>query len=151
MAELTRGAIAPLFDRLTGFSAKEGRHSSPSEVEASIARELARLFNTRSGLTLDAYINNELTVIDYGVPDFGGLSPSSQTDIHCLQSVIAKAVQCFEPRLHGVTVQVLAGQIRKPVAVAISGSVTIRMKSIPLSFNLQLDQNSGGLSKAAKS
>lgn len=149
MNELIRGAGLPLFDRLSQSAAADStRLVSPHQVELSIGRELVRLFNTRSRVPLMLFGSANGT-LDYGIPDFTALSPSSTTDMHQLQTAITHAIGCFEPRLKNVNVHAFPAAKGKSAAVAISGEVTIEMKLQPVSFELQLDARHGGLAKAA--
>jgi type VI secretion system protein ImpF len=110
MPKVIPASYAPLFDRLTGLSqdAVDDALLDSSRLKDSLARELLRLFNTTSALTLDRYLDSDLTVLDYGLPDFRTLSVQSATDLDRLARVIEKALRCFEPRLSRVSVQVRA-------------------------------------------
>jgi type VI secretion system protein ImpF len=150
VSELIRGVGVPLFDRLSQAETMEGsRLSTPQELEMSIARELSRLMNARSNLTLKAFAEEDLTVLNYGIPDFMALSAKSHTDMDRLQAGVARAVRWFEPRMKDVIVKAMPGVSGRAAKLAISGTVTIHMKPIPLSFELQLDTRHGGLAKAA--
>lgn len=149
MAELIRGASVPLFDRLLGgVAAPVGQVMTPAQLELSIGRELSRLMNTRSRLTLREFLDGDGTTLDYGVPDFSALSSRSQSDLDLLQAAIAKAIALFEPRLKNVRVTTASSPTNAATYVAISGAVTIDMKLRQLSFDLQLDPRHGGLAKA---
>jgi type VI secretion system protein ImpF len=152
MAELVRGAFVPLFDRLQdseGPSDGLSRLLTPAQLELSIGRELSRLMNTRSPLTLDEYPNSTGTTIEYGIPDIGFLSPQSHADMGRLESAILQAVLFYEPRLNQVTVKAFAPLVvGRPATLLISGSVTIDFKLRQLNFELQLDAQRGGLAKA---
>lgn len=95
------------------------------------------------------YVSDELTVLDYGIPDFVAMSSRSQVDLDRLQIAMTKAVRVFEPRLNNVVVNVMSGATGKTVSANVSGMVTINMRPIPLSFDLRLDPRHGGLAKAA--
>lgn len=149
MAELIRGASIPLFDRLQGGGeVVPGQVMSPAQLQTSIGRELARLLNTRSRLTLREFLDSEGTTLDYGMPDVAALSPRAQSDLDLLQAAIAKAIALFEPRLRNVVVKAALSPVPAAAQVAIHGAVTIDMKLRPLSFELQLDPRHGGLAKA---
>ena len=143
MTELVRGSSVPLFDRLASQEAPGGIGAFlllPEQVEASIARELARLFNTRSRLPLSEYDKGTGTVIDYGIPDFSALSPRRGEDRDALEAALAQAVRQFEPRLQGVKVKVEAVPDRGDVcAVTLSGDIRIGMQQQRVSFTLNLN------------
>jgi type VI secretion system protein ImpF len=148
MAELARGSCVPLFDRLSQTdSVTQGQLMTPQQLELSIARELSRLFNTRSRLTVGEF-SAAVGTLDYGIPDVSSLSPRSQQDMERLQGAVAHAIRCYEPRLKNVKVKAFASASGQAAAMLISGEVTIQMKLQPLSFELQLDARHGGLAKA---
>lgn len=103
------GGRALLFERLAGGGprgAQEGarpfRVHELESLKESVRRELARLLNTRSSAGLDA--RGELSVLDYGLPDFSSLSALSGDDRSKLSALVAQAVAAFEPRLRDVRV-----------------------------------------------
>jgi type VI secretion system protein ImpF len=148
MAELVRGTGVPLFDRLSQTDGvAQGQLLTPQQLELSIARELSRMLNTRSRLSVDAFSSASGT-LDYGIPDVSSLSPRSQQDMERLQVAVAHAVRCYEPRLKNVKVKAFSVTAGQAAAMVISGDVTIQMKLQPLSFELQLDARHGGLAKA---
>lgn len=143
MSELVRGSSVPLFDRLAAQEAA-GRDASwlllPEQLQASIARELSRLFNTRSRLPPSEYHQNSGTVIDYGVPDFSALYARRGDDVAVLESALARAVTLFEPRLSNVTVKV-QGMVQRAdaAAVTVGGDVMIGLKAQRVSFELEMN------------
>jgi len=143
MSELIRGALVPLFDRMS--SADEGLKAdqmlTPDQLESSIARDLSRLLNTRSRLLCAEFLTQTGTTIDYGMPDMSALSSKSQSDLGLLQSVVGHAIGCFEPRLKQVEVKAFASsQFAGGVVLLISGVVSIGLMLRQLNFELQLDQ-----------
>ncbi|HVZ43828.1 MAG TPA: type VI secretion system baseplate subunit TssE [Ramlibacter sp.] len=143
MSELVRGSSVPLFDRLASQEAPGGIGAFlllPRELEASIARELARLFNTRSRLAMSEFASSSGTVIDYGIPDFSSLSPKSGPDREMLEMALAQSVSFFEPRLANVKVRVNPVPERGDVAaVTVSGDVSIGLQQQRVSFALNLN------------
>lgn len=143
MSELVRGSSVPLFDRLATQEAT-GKDASwlllPEQLQASIARELSRLFNTRSRLPLSEFHQNSGTVIDYGVPDFSALYARRGDDVAVLESALAQAVTLFEPRLSNVTVKVQGmAQRADAAAVTVGGDVMIGLKAQRVSFELEMN------------
>ena len=143
MSELVRGSSVPLFDRLTQQEGPEGTGAlllSPDQMQASIARELARLFNTRSRLSLSEMARSTGTVIDYGVPDFSALSPRRGEDRELLERALVQAVTQFEPRLANVKVTVNAVPERGDVAaVVVKADMSVGLQAQRVSFSLNLN------------
>lgn len=103
MSFLFPGGPIPLFDKLDQRAAPPGHESgqglSADGVEASVERELHRLLNSRSRISLSDFAQAELTVLDYGIPDYTALSARSDTDLTRIARAIELAIQRFEPRL----------------------------------------------------
>jgi len=143
MSELVRGSSVPLFDRLAANEGT-GKDASwlllPEQLQASIGRELSRLFNTRSRLPPSEFHQNSGTVIDYGVPDFSALYARRGDDVAVLESALAQAVTLFEPRLSNVTVKV-QGMVQRAdaAAVTVGGDVMIGLKAQRVSFELEMN------------
>jgi type VI secretion system protein ImpF len=68
-------------------------------LRESVRRELHTLLNTRSALPAAVYLERELTVIDYGIPDLSDFSAAHPEDRARLAAVVQRAVAAFEPRL----------------------------------------------------
>jgi type VI secretion system protein ImpF len=102
MPAIASGSPMPLFDRLAANG--EAQLPGADALRASIARELARLLNTRSRLTFDEFAESDGSVIDYGVPDFSDRSLQSGPDRDGIAAAIARAIALFEPRLVDVKV-----------------------------------------------
>jgi type VI secretion system protein ImpF len=109
-------AALPLFDRLcpeaAGLSAGAGRVGPRGDqldargLQASLARDLARLLGTRSPLDSAGHAGRRLSVIDYGLPDLTALWPRSSDDRRRLQQAVEHALHDLEPRLQRTRVQV---------------------------------------------
>ncbi|MGE0331568.1 MAG: type VI secretion system baseplate subunit TssE [Ramlibacter sp.] len=143
MSELVRGSSVPLFDRLATQEGA-GKDASwlllPEQLQASIARELSRLFNTRSRLPPSEFHQNSGTVIDYGVPDFSALYARRGDDVAVLESALTHAVTLFEPRLSNVSVKVQGMAHRADAAaVTVGGDVMIGLKAQRVSFELEMN------------
>ncbi len=108
MSFLLPGGPIPLFDKLDQRAAPTGHEAgqglSADGVEASVECELQRLLNSRSRIGLSGFTQANLTVCDYGIPDYTALSARSESDRVQIAAAIAYAIQHFEPRLHNVTV-----------------------------------------------
>ena len=147
MSEPVRGSSVPLFDRLASGNAGDDNASwllLPEQLQASIGRELSRLFNTRSRLPPSEFHQNSGTVIDYGVPDFSALYARRGDDVALLESSLTRAVTLFEPRIQNVSVKVQGVADRADAAlVQVAGDVMIGLKPQRVSFELEMNPASG--------
>lgn len=144
MARLLAGGVIPLFDKLSQTdNADDGRRShvfTRHAAEQSVIRELGRLTNARSRLTLDEFSAAELTVLDYGIPDYSARSPQSEADRMLIQEAVTKAISVFEPRLSAVEVALLQNPAGKTIArYAIAGNLRIDNISQRINFEIALD------------
>lgn len=109
-------AALPLFDRLcpeaaglgsgVGQAMPRGDRLDARGLQASLARDLARLLGTRSPLGSAEHARRSLSVIDYGLPDLTALWPRSGDDRVRLQQAVLHAITDLEPRLLHPQVQV---------------------------------------------
>jgi len=115
MSTIVRGSPTPLFDRLAADG--EARLPGDDALRASIARDLARLVNTRSRLTFEAFEQSDGSVLDYGVPDFAGRSLVSGPDRERIEAAFARAISLFESRVTDVSVKFApsSGPARRPL------------------------------------
>ena len=103
---------ASLLDRLIDEAPRERRELRPlrtmdrPDIRAAIYRDLGWLLNTRTPLSAEEFDNRELTVIDYGVPDFGKGTPASVKDQKLRAARTERAIRAFEPRLQDVKVSI---------------------------------------------
>lgn len=102
---------APLFDRLVdrepqvAAEPRPQRTLDPRGLRESVRRELERMLNTRSSLPVDRLAEREdLTVLEYGIPDLSAFSAGNEDDQRLLVQLVARTVAAFEPRLRGVRV-----------------------------------------------
>jgi len=108
------GTVRPLlFERFTdagtggGSLGLSGPSGTRADVEASVARELGTLLNTRVSREVDATEPKDRTVLDYGIPDYSGMSSASETDRRTIGRYVERAVRAFEPRLANPRVTVV--------------------------------------------
>ena len=143
MSELVRGSSVPLFDRLASSEAPGGVGAFlllPEQLEASVARELSRLFNTRCRLAPSAMSESTGTTIDYGIPDFSALSPRNGDDRVLIEKGLVQAIGFYEPRMQNVVVKVFEAVGRSDSAMAtVSGDLSIGMTPQRVSFSLNLN------------
>jgi type VI secretion system protein ImpF len=104
---------ASLLDRLIDMAPREKREARPMrimdrpDIRAAISRDLGWLLNTRTPLTAEQFDSRDLTVIDYGVPDFGKGTPENVRDQKQRAARTEKAIRVFEPRLQNVKVSIV--------------------------------------------
>jgi type VI secretion system protein ImpF len=143
MSELVRGSSVPLFDRLASGEVQGATGAFlllPEQLEASIARELSRLFNTRCRLAPSEMHRSTGTSIDYGIPDFSAFSPRHAEDRELIEHGLAQAIGFFEPRMRRVSVTVSEVPGRRDTAVAtVSGDVMIGLRAQRVSFALDIN------------
>ena len=120
MSRIHSGGMVPLFDRLgmelENFDGIENNFLTPNGVEQSVLSELNKLTTTRSRLTFDEYLENDLTVLDYGLPDFTGFSAQNDEHRRLVKSVIIKAIECYEPRLKEVSISITPNSSKKHIS-----------------------------------
>ncbi|HVF68442.1 MAG TPA: type VI secretion system baseplate subunit TssE [Pyrinomonadaceae bacterium] len=145
------GGRALLFERLAGGEpraaqevARPFRVHETDSLKESVRRELVRLLNTRSSAGLDA--RGELSVLDYGLPDFGSLSALSGDDRSKLSALVAQAITAFEPRLRDV--RVTAEGLRsddRALILRLDATLVLGEHSEPVSFPLLAREGKVGL------
>lgn len=142
---------APLFDRLVEKSrdSEEPRPlRTPLNREGlleSVRRELERLLNTRSSLPVDRLEEREeLTVLEYGIPDLSAFSSGKPEDQVRLAAAVARAVSAFEPRLRAPRVSVLGLEDHeRSLALSIDATLVGDPVAEPVSFRTVLGIKSG--------
>ena len=97
------GYSMPLFERLVEDA--DAWLEGESALKDSVARELSRLLNARSRLTMAEFARSECGVLDYGVPDFSERSLHSGADREAILAAVRRAIALFEPRLVNVVVK----------------------------------------------
>lgn len=131
----------PLFDRLIDEQPGFRRESPPLRtldrrgLKESVRRELENLFNQRSSSPAHRLEAVDLTVVDYGIPDFAPLGPGNPDDAAELAGRLQRVIEAFEPRLQEVEVEidVQRGGDRGLEAV-VRGILTIDEVREPVSF-----------------
>src|SRR6202162_2251401 len=100
MSAIANGYPLPLFERLVENA--DASMSGEDALRQSVARELSRLLNARSRLAMEAFLQSEGTVTDYGVPDFSERSLRSGPDRDAIAGAIRHAIKLFAPRVGNV-------------------------------------------------
>lgn len=141
---------APLLDRLVDEDPRRASETVPKraltrrQYRDCVRRDLVWLLNTRT--TTPARFagpssgGGELTVLDYGIPDFGDLFTANRRDWSRLARSIERALRAFEPRLADPAVEVeeQAGDIRR-LAVVITATLIAEKDREPFAFPLVYD------------
>lgn len=110
----------------------------------SVQRELMCLLNTRCPLPGGPSDERNRTIIDYGIPDFSHVGPSSTTEIHQLAQVLERAIAAYEPRLQQVHVTIETAANSQSAAVgSISANLVVGSVNEPVSFPLLLSLKTG--------
>lgn len=109
------GAPVPLLDRLRSqdpadagqddLVSADGVHLTLAGLYASVEQELVRLLSTRAPVGVPLLATLPRSVVDYGIPDFGTLTETSDANRDRLRDAIRDAITAYEPRLSGVTVR----------------------------------------------
>jgi type VI secretion system protein ImpF len=145
MSELIRGLAVPLFDRLSQDDAVSGARYLETEqaIRDSIARELHRLFNTRSSLHLQNFADGNGSVLEYGIPDFSSVSIQNNTEMDVLRRALTLAVERFEPRLGKVSVKFdgRSASTFNSVSVNIASEARIGTELRRMDFEIALDSS----------
>lgn len=140
-----QGFTPGLFDRLDEDSGQASgnkrdiRARALDEAMRSVTRDLQALLNTRSALapaSLAPYPAVFGSIVNYGLIDFAGMCINSDTDQQEICKAVRLAIERHEPRLHKVTVTLLAS---KGAINRVDFVITARLKNAPLtepmSFN----------------
>ena len=148
MSRLIPGGAIPLFDkldqRLTAAANETDQVLSADGLEASVARELARLTNSRSRIPLSEFQEARLTVLDYGIPDTLARSALSERDKLVISEALQRAIAVFEPRLTQIEVTVVPGASGKTVArYLISANLRVAHTIRRINFRIDTGDSNG--------
>ena len=111
-----------------------------SGIRESVVRDLSRLLNTRAPLFGPVPERASKTVLNYGIPDFSALSPSSEADTAMLSALMAERISRFEPRLSDVRIAFLKNpQSHNSLIGVIYANLIVGTVREPVSFPLLFD------------
>ncbi len=134
-------ARASLIDRLTDLRPESKQEIQPlrtlnrRNLKASLRRDLSWLLNTRTPVPASVFDDKGLTVLDYGIPDFGSYTPANQEDQKLLAKRITKAISAFEPRLRHVKIDVHSRRPdEKTLHITINALMVVESVREPVSF-----------------
>ena len=138
MADLEPSERSMLLQRLVEFESSErsgaleqldradANFLRGADLRESVVRAIRRLLDTRRHVPLaEAAQGGDLTVLDYGIPDFGNRSPADSEARFLFGLAIKHALEAFEPRLKDVEVEVLVAVGNgRDLDVIITGSIS---------------------------
>ena len=149
-SKITFRARASLIDRLIDLDPKSYGEALPlrtfsmQELKESVRRDLGWLLNTRTSLPGDLIDKRDLTVIDYGIPDFGSYSPENPDDRGLLARRITRSISAFEPRLQKVKVTVEPEmENEKTLRIIIDAELIVESVREPVSFHTVFHNKTG--------
>ena len=100
--------------------------------------------NTRTSLPARQLLDRELTVIDYGIPDFSMFSGKNPDDVKRMAAILTRVVAAFEPRLEGVQVVVKSYLRHSQSLVAeVNGMLIVDRIAEPVSFPSLIEGQEG--------
>lgn len=140
---LEEGARALLFERLVDENPRASmelrplRTHSAASLRASVLRRLELLLNTRA--TRDRPEDGELTVLDYGLPDYSARYTRDSNTRARIAREIHRTIEAFEPRLEvgRVDVTPVSGGARS-LSVEITGRIRSERTTEPVAFSISL-------------
>ena len=148
----TSKARASLIDRLVDlrprsqWEAQPLRTLSREELKESVRRDLEWLLNTRTSFPGYLIDKKDLTVIDYGIPDFGFYSPANPDHRELLTKRITRSISAFEPRLQKVRVTADSEMPdEKTLRITIDAVLGVESFREPVSFQTVLQSQAGTL------
>jgi len=125
----------PLFERLVEDT--DAWLEGESALRDSVARELSRLLNARSRLTMAEFARSDCGVLDYGVPDFSERSLRSGADREAILAAVRRAIALFEPRLANVAVKFdSSGETSRDAMLVVEGDIRVERSVEHVFFKL---------------
>jgi type VI secretion system protein ImpF len=139
---------ASLLDRLTGPQ-NQGRFSGRQSLEQLIDcvhRDLEQLLNTRWRASSWPPVLGELerSLVNYGIPDFTGVSMSSPADRETFREMVQEAILIHEPRFIKVQVKILDNRDKYDRTLKFKIDVLLRASPDPaeIVFDSKVDPTS---------
>lgn len=132
---MRQGYPMPLFERLVEDT--DAWLEGESALRDSVARELSRLLNARSRLTMAEFAGSDCGVLDYGVPDFSERSLRSGADREAILTAVRRAIALFEPRLANVAVKFdFQGEDSRNAMLVVEGDIRVERSVEHVFFKL---------------
>ena len=89
-------------------------------------------------------------VVNFGLPDFFTLSPTSDRDRQRLATLVADAVRVYEPRLQSPAVDIASDPSRsRKLVVVVHGTLIVDDLPEPVSFALRIEERGGRVEAVA--
>ena len=106
--------LPSIIDRLIDLEPMKASESAKSqgqivyEMKISLRRDLENLLNTRWSCISwpPDYEELDLSLVNYGIPDFTGVSMGSPENQKRLIQIVKRAIESFEPRLIKFSIQI---------------------------------------------
>lgn len=146
MSDADKNVIPSILDRLTpGGPSRDGQ--SLRDLKEGVRRDLENLLNTRWRCAswppdLDQL---EVSLVNYGLPDFTGTNFAADSDQHKLRSITEQIIRAFEPRFKHVTVSIQKNEsdIDRTIRFRIEGVLYADPAPEPVVFNSTLEPTTG--------
>jgi type VI secretion system protein ImpF len=122
-----------LSDKLDTDPTTSAGYIGLTEVKHSIIEQLEHLLNAR---LRDAQ-KSQLSVVDFGIPDFSAYSIGDSTQMHRLVRSIEQAIATFEPRLRNVRAELVSADPRS-LNQALQIRLSAQLHVEPLTDDLRL-------------
>lgn len=116
------------------------------ELKQSVQRDLQNLLNTRWRCHEwpPGFEELELSLINYGIPDFTGINMSGEANCNRLREIIEHVIQSFEPRFIRVRVKIDSAieGINRNLRFLVEGLLHAEPAPEPVIFDTQLETTS---------
>jgi len=145
--------VPSVLDRLLDGDPEVSREAPMSrnqvlrELKLSVRRDLENLLNTRWRFTnwppnLD---DLDVSLVNYGIPDFTGVAMSSASSREQLRGVVEQVIRKFEPRFKSVKVKLLenADETDRSLRLRIDALLYAEPAPEPVVFDSHLEPVSG--------
>lgn len=141
-----RGLRPPLFDRLFDLEpgavdSADARMLAAADLQQSVARHLGHLLDCRSPARV---AGQDLTVLDWGVPDIGALPARDGRAQAAWIAEVRRSLARFEPRLRDPELELRRGDEAGRSRLCISGSLGTADAAAPVLFELAMEAAAGG-------
>lgn len=151
----TQELLPSVVDRLIMPAKTRGANIGDSnatmkEVKAAIRRDLENLLNSRRRFELGArkLDAKDLTIVNYGIPDFTGASFSTEDEQELLVKEIRKIILAYEKRFKSIKIVERKGldSMDRTVRFRIEAELRVEPAVEPLIFDTHIDPVSRELS-----
>lgn len=151
----TQELLPSVLDRLIMHDAKvsnayEDSNATIREVKAAIRRDLENLLNSRRRFEVGSkkLESDDLTIVNYGIPDFTGASFSTEDEQEFLVREIKKIILAYETRFKSLKIVERRGldSMDRTVRFRIEAELRVEPAVEPLVFDTHIDPVSRELS-----